>query len=187
MKKINLGCAGFYDPSFINLDWNPVVESDIRHDLNQFPYPFESESVDHIRAFHIIEHLYEPFKVMEEFHRILKKGGTAHIKVPHFSRGFTHAEHKRGFDVAFPFYFNKTFEQSGYFGTDFELVEMKLNWLGNVHLLKHINIHPLQLSILSVLNKVISFFANLNPFVCSRIWSFWVGGFDEIEFHFKKN
>ena len=45
---------------------------------------------------------------MREIHRITKPGGTVRIWVPHFSRGFTHAEHKSGFDVTFPYYFRAT-------------------------------------------------------------------------------
>jgi polysaccharide export outer membrane protein len=33
---------------------------------------------------------------------------------------------------------------------------------------------------------IINFFANLSPMFCSRVWCFWVGGFEEIEFHFRK-
>ena len=70
-------------------------------------------------------------------------------------------------------------------GIDFDLVETKLNWLGNVHLLKYINIKGIKFIFLKILNSVFSFMANLNPFFCSRIWAYWFGGFDEIEFKFK--
>ncbi len=62
-----------------------------------------------VEASHLLEHLDRPFLAMKEMHRILKPGGQLIIKVPHFSRGFTHAEHAHGFDVTFPNYFNKKF------------------------------------------------------------------------------
>ena len=74
------------------------------HDLNHLPYPFRDAAFDVIEASHVIEHLDRPFAVMKELHRLLKPGGVLHIKVPHFSRGFTHAEHAHGFDVTFPLY-----------------------------------------------------------------------------------
>jgi SAM-dependent methyltransferase len=88
------------------------------HDLDKFPYPFENDYFDLIEADHILEHLTDPFKVMEELNRILKKDGVLIIRVPHFSRSMTHPQHKRGFDVTFPKYFQKEFA-GGYTGTDF--------------------------------------------------------------------
>jgi len=32
---------------------------------------------------------------------------------------------------------------------------------------------------------VVSTAANLSPALCSRIWCYWVGGFDQITFEFK--
>lgn len=37
----------------------------------------------------------------------------------------------------------------------------------------------------SVAGAIIDFFANLSPIFCSRLWCFWVGGFEEYEIHFK--
>lgn len=36
------------------------------------------------------------------------------------------------------------------------------------------------------LDKLINTIANIQPFITSRIWCFWVGGFEEIEFVFRK-
>jgi hypothetical protein len=35
------------------------------------------------------------------------------------------------------------------------------------------------------IGAVIDFFANLSPWLCSRLWCYWVGGFEEIEFIFR--
>lgn len=76
-------------------------EPDIRHDLNKFPYPFESDSILHIRLNHGLEHLNEPVKVLEECRRILKLGCEIEIRVPHFSHiyAYNHPEHKRFFSL----------------------------------------------------------------------------------------
>jgi len=153
--------------------------------LNQFPYPFEDSSFDEIKAFHVIEHLDDPFTVMKELYRIVKPNGIVHVKVPHFSRGFTHAEHKGGFDVTFPQYFNPNFTKSGFYGITLKLEKMKLNYIAFFHLMKYLNINPVVIGILKVLRVIINFFANLSPMFCSRFWCFWVGGFEEIEFVFQ--
>ncbi len=183
-KKLNLGCGENKKEGYINVDRQEIVKPDITHDLNVFSYPFSDSSFDLIEAFHILEHLDRPLLAMAELHRILKPGGRLIIKVPHFSRGFTHAEHTHGFDVTFPLYFNKNFTKSGYFGVDFKLEKMQLHWLAFFHLLPVMGYSKLTISLLKVVNSFISFLANLSPNFCSRLWCFWVGGFDEIEFHF---
>jgi SAM-dependent methyltransferase len=183
-KKLNLGCGEDKKEGYVNLDWSPVVKADVVHDLNALPYPFEDNSFELIEAFHVIEHLDRPFPVMKELHRLLAPGGILHIKVPHFSRGFTHSEHAHGFDVNFPLYFNKKFATAGYYGTDFTLQSMRLRWFAFPDLLRKMGYGPAVTKTLLGISVFISFLANLSPAFASRIWCFWVGGFDELEFFF---
>ena len=60
---------------------------------------------------------------------MLKPGGELLIKVPHFSRGFSHAEHVHGFDITFPYYFNSGFNKSSFIGFEFEIKTIKLRWM----------------------------------------------------------
>lgn len=184
LKKLNLGCAGYKKDGYINVDWNPQVQPDIVHDLNKFPYPFEDNSFDLIEADHVLEHLDRVFNVMKEVHRILKSGGKLKIKVPHFSRGFTHAEHMHGFDVTFSLYFTRQFKDSGFCGVEFKLEKIKLKWAAFLKLLPRFGCGKLTVFAISFISKVFSFLANLSPNFCSRVWCFWVGGFEEIEFEF---
>lgn len=183
MKKLNLGCGEFKKKGYINLDYYSVSEPDIRHDLNRFPYPFEDNEFDLIEASHILEHLNDPFKVMKELHRISKNNALIIIRVPHFSRGFTHPEHKRGFDVSFPYYFNPSFK-AGYQGFTLKCEKMKFSWFAQPYLKKTV-LSFTSFFIANLIGKILDFFANLSPFACSRIWCFLVGGFEEIEFHFR--
>lgn len=185
-NKLNLGSGADKKEGFVNMDWNPLTKPDIQHNLNKFPYPFEDNTFDYIEARHVLEHLEKPFNVMKELHRILKPGGELLVKVPHFSRGFTHAEHEHGFDVTFPLYFNPHFTSSGFVGTEFEIKRIKIKWLAHLHLLKYLGYGPLLIFVLSLTDKIISFFANMSKPFASRIWCFWVGGFEEIEFLFFK-
>jgi SAM-dependent methyltransferase len=184
MKKLNLGCGEDKKEGYINVDWNPLTKPDLVYDLNVLPYPFEGGQFDLIEAFHVLEHLDKPFTIMKEFHRLLKPGGILHIKVPHFSRGFTHAEHSHGFDITFPLYFNNYFTRLGYLGFDFKLEKMSLKYLAFLHLLPYLGYKKPSINILKAVTKIVSFLANLSPAFCSRVWCYWVGGFDEIEFTF---
>ncbi len=184
MKKLNLGCGEFKKAGYINLDSNPSLKPDIVHNLDIIPYPFADFEFDHIEADHVLEHLDDPFAVMGETYRILKSGGSLVIRVPHFSRGLTHPDHKRGFDVTFPYYFSPSFK-GGYAGVPFELAYVRLRWFAQPYLkisvLPKVVYYPA-----AAIGKIIDFFANVSPMVCSRVWCFWVGGFEEIEFHFFK-
>jgi len=185
MKKLNLGSGGYKKDGYINVDWLELLKPDVVHDLNHVPYPFPDNEFDLIEADHVLEHLDKPFNIMKELHRILKNGGWLIVKVPHFSRGFTHAEHAHGFDITFPLYFNPEFIKSGYMGTHFKLRGMRLDWLAFFHLLPHVGYGPIIIRILKGFNRCVSFFANLSPAFCSRIWCYWVGGFDQITFEFE--
>ena len=186
MKKLNLGCGADYKEGYVNADFHSHIKTDIQYDLNAVPFPFSENEFDYILVSHVLEHLDKPFVVMKELHRILKTGGTLHIKVPHFSRGFTHAEHKAGFDVTFPYYFNPNFIKSGYYGVPLHLEKMELHYVAFIHLVKYMGVGNFTIGIMKIVNAVMNFFARLSPNLCSRVWCFWVGGFEEIEFVFTK-
>jgi SAM-dependent methyltransferase len=182
--KLNLGCGRFKKPGFLNVDGDGAADPDRVMNLDELPYPFPAGHFRRIEADHVLEHLQNPFAVMAEMHRILAPGGELHIRVPHFSRGFTHADHKRGFDVTFPFYFDPRF-RGGYCGTPFVLEKLRLRWSAQPYLKKTVLSPPLYY-LAEAAGRVIDVFANLSPSVCSRGWCFWVGGFEEIEYRFRK-
>jgi SAM-dependent methyltransferase len=183
-KKLNLGCGSFPKDGFVNVDWKTGPGIDVVHDLSKIPYPFADEQFELIEADHVIEHLPAVFSVMAEIHRILKRGGTVIIRVPHFSRGFSHPEHRRGFDATFPYYFDPKFP-GGYTGVTFETVGLRMRWFAQPYLKKSVLSPPLNLAG-RVVGRMIDTLANVSPLVCSRIWCFYVGGFEEIEFTMRK-
>jgi SAM-dependent methyltransferase len=184
ITRLNLGCGRYPKSGFINVDWAKAPGVDVVHDLSQRPFPFDDESFDLIEADHVIEHLPDVFATMAEIHRLLMPGGTLVLRVPHFSRGFSHPEHRRGFDATFPYYFDPNFP-GGYTGTHFLNEGVKLRWFAQPYLKKSVLPRPLY-EVGRTAGKVIDAFANLSPLVCSRLWCYYVGGFEEIEFVLKK-
>ena len=182
IRKLNLGCGEFPKAGYVNVDWNSAVRPDVIHNLNILPYPFPDNSFLFIEADHVLEHLMSPFAVMKEIWRIARDQARVIIRVPHFSRGFSHPEHQRGFGITFPLYFNKNFK-GGYQGVEFELKILKLSWFAQRYLKKQ-TIPKYQYIAALMLGKIFDFFANLSPVLCSRLWCFWVGGFEEIEYEF---
>ena len=184
MNKLNLGCSMFQKKGFINLDIDEERNPDVVHDLNKFPYPFPQDSFSRIEADHVLEHLQNPFEAMKELHRILKPKGILIIRVPHFSRGFTHPDHKRGFDVSFPLYFDPKFK-AFFTGTHFNLLQMKLTWFAQPYM-KKISLSKFKYYSGRFLGGIFDSFANLSPYFCSRCWCFLVGGFEELKLVFRK-
>ncbi len=181
-KKLNLGSGAYKKAGFINVDWVEDTHPDVVHNLAFFPYPFADSTFDVIEADHVLEHLPDPFGVMRELHRIAAPGALITIRVPHYSRGFTHPEHQRGFDITFPYYFSRSFP-GGYQGVEFTLKKLTLTWFAQKYL-KKATVSPIAYYGASMLGAVFSFLANLSPMLCSRLWCFWVGGFEQIEFQF---
>lgn len=180
--KLNVGCGRYKKAGYVNLDVDPANEPDVLHDLEAFPYPFPDNHFELIEADHVLEHLTCPFAAMNELHRMLKPGGKLIVRVPHFSRGFTHADHKRGFDVTFAYYFNPAFVE-GFTGAHLELCGLRLRWFAQPYLKRRYMSPPVYHGG-RALGAVCDFFANLSPELCSRLWCFWVGGFEELEFRF---
>lgn len=66
---------------YINVDIEPLPGIDVICDLEK-PWPWADESVDHILAEDIFEHLHDPFHSMNEAWRVLKPGGVLNLRLP---------------------------------------------------------------------------------------------------------
>lgn len=102
--KLHLACGHDYDPTYINIDLYAPDDArvDFRHDVRQLPY--EDNSVDEIKAFHIIEHFdfFEGQHVLKEWYRILKPGGKLYLETPDFletCRAFVEGSPLPGYDI----------------------------------------------------------------------------------------
>ena len=73
IKILDLGCGKKKRPNSIGVDFSDRHDADIIHDLNTFPYPFDSSSIDEVFMDNVLEHLDDPNRVMEEVYRITKK------------------------------------------------------------------------------------------------------------------
>ena len=103
MKKLNLGCGLDYKKGFINVDWciGDNFKFDIKHNLENLPYPFKDSEFDYILMDNVLEHLEDKIKIIEELHRISKPNAVIEIYVPHCSSymAFGNPTHKSFFSV----------------------------------------------------------------------------------------
>ena len=82
---LDVGCGSSKFPGAVGLDISPDTEADIVADLDDFPYPIESDSFDEILCQDVIEHVASPVQTMTELHRIGRPGARVLIRTPHFS------------------------------------------------------------------------------------------------------
>lgn len=105
MKILDVGCGNNKADGAIGIDSNPGTQADVIHDLNVFPWPFETNTFERVVCNHIVEHVTDLIMFMEEIHRISRSGAQIEIVTPHFSSCFsytdpTHVRHlgRRSFD-----------------------------------------------------------------------------------------
>jgi SAM-dependent methyltransferase len=78
--KLNLGCSDALMPGYENVDIAPIPgawQADLRA-----PWPWDDNSIEHIVARDIIEHLPDKIHTMNEMWRVLRPRGTVEIQVP---------------------------------------------------------------------------------------------------------
>jgi SAM-dependent methyltransferase len=96
MKKLNVGCGRDIRAGYVNLDIVPFREVDLICDLDAFPYPFADNEFDEVFCQHVLEHVTDLVRAVEELHRILKPGGLLKVIGPYFAShmAFTDPTHK---------------------------------------------------------------------------------------------
>ncbi len=82
---LNVGCGQVRIPGAIGIDFDPQSCADVIHDLDRYPWPFEDRSFDRILCSHVLEHLRDPRRAMQEIQRIVRPNGTVEIATPHYS------------------------------------------------------------------------------------------------------
>ena len=117
MRILDVGCGIHKQPGSIGIDRNPASRADVLCDLDRFPYPFADNSFDRVLAIHVIEHVADVIRTMEEFHRLVCPGGRVRIETPHYTdfSSFcdpTHRSHLNSFSFR---YFGENHGGFGYY------------------------------------------------------------------------
>jgi ubiquinone/menaquinone biosynthesis C-methylase UbiE len=145
---LDIGCGCNKIPGARGMDIDPDSHADIIHDFNCYPYPFKDESVDKIYAKHVIEHVLDPKRFLQEIYRMLKPSGTAFLETPHFSSHVAYSEpdHKRFFSY---FMFTNLLR-----GLDFKVLRQEITFYKTFRLFG------------------IKYLANKHPYSYERFWTY---------------
>lgn len=160
--KLHIWCGHDIKPWYLNTDGIQLPWVDKVFDLETFPYPFADNTFSEIYSAHVLEHMSDLWKVMEEFTRIWKNGCQIKVIVPYFANPWTWADytHKRWFTTATFRYFHPDFFYNH--GAKIITLKYRIHFLRNrkVFLTSHrINLIP-------------DFFINLAPKVYERFFAY---------------
>src|SRR5436190_17862449 len=83
--KLHLGCGRDIRAGYVNVDSAALPGVDVVHDLSRFPWPFADAEAEELILQHVLEHLPDTIRVMEEIWRISAPGARVVIRVPYWN------------------------------------------------------------------------------------------------------
>ena len=101
---------------------------DLIYDLDKYPYPFDDNTIDKVRAIGMVEHIKDLIKFMGELHRICKNNAEITITAPHYRSvtAFADPTHKSFFTPDTFDYFTDEHKFSFYTKARFEIIKKEL-------------------------------------------------------------
>jgi len=191
---LNLGCGTIRIPGSIGVDCVPIEGfADVVWNLDKFPYPFPESYADEVWLIFTLEHLEDPFKVLEEVYRILKPQGKVFIRVPHFSSCYCWGEltHKRAFSSGFWSVFSGQDNNARryYSKAEYSVVDLRvkyfltyppIKWFKSDSWKPHWEKFFIVGRLIKIFVSVVQFLIDLSPEIFERFWCYYVGGAAEI-------
>ena len=133
--KLNIGSGDKKFDGFLNVDDDPHVSPDYLINLDDvnLKLPFEDDSVEEIKAIHVLEHIGDGFiRLMQELYRVGKDGCIIDIVAPNEYHAVFYGDptHKRPINVNIFHTLSKS--QKGYlarkYEVNFEVVDNSFNY-----------------------------------------------------------
>jgi SAM-dependent methyltransferase len=130
---VNLGCGGRKKPGQIGIDRYRDSHADIIAELAE-GIPLADGSADEVVAEHVLEHVPDLVRLMEEIHRVLVPGGVLRLEVPYFAHpdAFRDPTHVRFFTWGSLDYFVVGMKPAVYSGVSYEYDGKELGFGGGL-------------------------------------------------------
>ena len=84
-RTLDLGGGSRPSEGAFRVDRDPALGPDLVHDLDDFPWPLDDDRFETVHCRHILEHLNDTDRTLEEIHRVARPGARVIIVTPHFS------------------------------------------------------------------------------------------------------
>ncbi len=80
--KLNLGCGHDSKAGWTNVDRVALPGVDFVWDLERMPWPWPDDSCEAVYASHVLEHLPDKMRAIEEIWRVCRHGASIEIRLP---------------------------------------------------------------------------------------------------------
>jgi len=103
---LDVGCGNNKAPGAWGIDLDPRSQADVICDLDKFPWPLRSDHFEEILCNHILEHVADVMRFMEEVHRVARPGALVKVVTPHYTSPSSYADptHRHHFAAGLPDY-----------------------------------------------------------------------------------
>ena len=114
MSKLNLGCRNDILPVFVNIDQRSDNKLVTRRSVEEFIPTLDSNTVEFVKAHHVLEHVEDLDSLMVELHRVCSPGSIIDIVVPLANTLWDcgNPDHKRKFNHKTFLYYTRDFSTS---------------------------------------------------------------------------
>ncbi|MEW6062898.1 MAG: class I SAM-dependent methyltransferase [Nanoarchaeota archaeon] len=137
-KVLEIGSGKHYykaksNEEVVHLDRIKKEHVEVVHNLDKYPWPFKPNTFDKVYASHILEHLSDLVKAIEEIYRVAKPNALVIIKVPYFASAYAFQDptHKHFFAYRTFEYFVKNSWLSIDSRVEFKIVRRRINFSWN--------------------------------------------------------
>lgn len=159
-RKVDLGCGPVRKQGFLRVDWDRSVNPDLAFDLERRPWPLPSNHFTEIYSSHVVEHLTDIDVFLSEAVRIAAPNARFRFEFPHYSVAFIEPEHRRGYRL-----------HALALHPEFKVEKARLEWSPD---------RKGKSRLYYLFDRVITWLANLNPYMTERVWCYWFGGFSNV-------
>jgi SAM-dependent methyltransferase len=135
-RVLDIGCGKRKAESgAFGIDRSADSAADTLWDLDQYPWPLESDQFTRIHMSHVLEHLDDVMRAMAEVYRVACDGGDVLIATPHFSSHNSSVDptHKHHLAAGrFEYFTGKVFPTFTASPCRFAILELRLTFGGNL-------------------------------------------------------
>src|SRR4051812_3370380 len=132
---LDIGCGKRkIEADAVGIDMSADSAAEHVWNLDEYPWPLETNAFDRIHMSHVIEHLEDPMRAMAEVYRVARNGADVFIATPHFSshNSYVDPTHRRHLAAnSFEYFSGKNFPSFTGAPYRFDVEHVELTFGGN--------------------------------------------------------